>query len=84
MVDLAVRSTSEAVSEFGQHSDQGVIKRPQARQDQPEVMTRPAHHRMQRVAQFALEPVPVEQAVGRHVADHGFDHLVSSPLMRTN
>ena len=66
------------VDECGQHIDQGTKKRPQARQDQPLVMSGPAHHRVQRVAKLALGPVSWEQAVGLHVADHGLDDL--SPL----
>lgn len=42
-----------------QYRGQQPIKRPQARQDQPQVVASTAHLSMQRVSQFAFEPVPV-------------------------
>jgi hypothetical protein len=74
---LAITVQGRPVHERRHQRDQRAMKRPQARQDQPQVVTRPAHHRMQRVAQFSLEPVSIEQTVGLHVPDHGLDHLAA-------
>ncbi|MBK7260954.1 MAG: hypothetical protein IPI03_03260 [Rubrivivax sp.] len=55
--------------------DEGALKRPQVRQDHPQVVTFAAQHRVHRVTQGALQPIPVQQPIGLHVADHRFDHL---------
>ena len=84
VVDRVERAVDNAVSERGQYRDQSQKKRPHARQDQPQVVSGPAHHRVQRGAEFALEQVSREQPVGLHVPDHGLHDLapLEQPIQR--
>ena len=46
-------------------------------QDQPQVLTCTAQHRMDRIANAAFEPVALEQSVGLHVTDQCLDEATT-------
>lgn len=55
VVDRAAQVLQDTRIERGLYRYQGEKKRPQPREDQPQSVPGPAHHRVQRVAELILE-----------------------------
>lgn len=53
------------------------VKKPQLAQDHPQIVAGAAQHRMNCIAQRALEPIPIELAIGLHVSDGRLDRAAT-------